>query len=697
MKLVIAEKPSVAMSIAGVIGAKDKQDGYCKGNGYIVTWCVGHLIEGAPPEEYDSAFAEWSLDTLPMLPKQYKLIVSSNTKKQFEIVKDLMNSSDVTSLICATDAGREGELIFRLVYDVAGCNKPFERLWISSMETQAIKDGFNSLNPGSNYDNLFKSAYTRMRADWYVGMNFSRLFSILYENRLSIGRVQTPVVNLIVQRQLEIDNFKPVPYYVLEADCGEFVAKSDRYDKKEVAEAITQMCNGDSGKITKLEETQHKDNPPTLFDLTTLQRVANKTYGYTAQQVLDTIQSLYEKKLLTYPRTDSKYLTDDMRNSTYELVLKLLQSHLVDGNTKSYIDKEKISIDRVINNNKVSDHHAIIPTVTLLNKDVSGLSKTELNCLNLVIYRLIEATYIPCVYNETSVTLEVNGKEFFAKGKKILDLGYKNIFSNLLQSESEEENSTTLPSSVELNKMYDNVSVTIVEKKTTAPKPYDDSSLLSAMENAGKQLDDDTLKSVLKQCEGIGTPATRAGIIEKIIKTKYIERKKKALYPTQKAFALIKVVPDEIKSVELTANWEQQLDLISKGKVSDDEFLQELFKYISDTCSDCINNQSSIDKDSFKPDNNIVGVCPRCGKNVVEYPESFSCESGKDGCGFIMWKNDRFWSEKKKTLTTATAKKLLADGKVKVKGLYSPKKDKKYDCTVALEDTGKYVNYKLLF
>lgn len=695
MELVIAEKPSVAMSIAGVIGAKEKQDGYCQGNGYIVTWCVGHLIEGASPEEYDSAYAEWILDTLPILPQEYKLIVSPNTESQFKIVKELMNSSEVTSLICATDAGREGELIFRLVYEVAGCKKPFKRLWISSMETQAIKDGFNSLRPGSDYDNLFKSAYARMRADWYVGMNFSRLFSVLYENRLSIGRVQTPVVNLIVQRQLEIDNFKSVPYYVLEADCGEFIAKSDRYDKKEVAEAIIQMCNGKSGKITKLEEKQHKDNPPTLFDLTTLQRVANKTYGYTAQQVLDIAQSLYEKKLITYPRTDSKYLTDDMTNSTKELVTKLLQSHLIDGSTKSYVDKEKINIDKVVNNSKVSDHHAIIPTVTLLNKDISGLSKTELNCLNLIIYRLIEATYIPCIYNETSVVLEVNGKEFTAKGKKILDMGYKSIFNNLLQSD--EDNSITLPSSIELNKTYDNVSVIISEKKTTAPKPYDDNSLLSAMENAGKQLDDESLKQTLKDCEGIGTPATRAGIIEKIIKTGYVERKKKALFPTNKAFALIKVVPDTIKSVELTANWEQELDLISKGKVSDEEFLQKLFTYISDTCSDCINNQSSIDKDSFKSDNVIVGICPRCGKNVVEYPKSFSCESGKDGCGFVMWKSDRFWSEKKKTLTSAMAKKLLSDGKVKVKGLYSVKKDKKYDCTVALEDTGRYVNYKLLF
>ncbi len=695
MKLVIAEKPSVAISIAGAIGATDKQNGYCKGNGYIVTWCVGHLIEGAAPEKYNSAYSVWDLDTLPILPKDFKLIVSSNTESQFKIIKELMNCSEVESLICATDAGREGELIFRLVYKVAGCSKPFQRLWISSMETQAIKNGFNSLRPGTDYDNLFKSAYARMRADWYVGMNFSRLFSVLYGNRLSIGRVQTPVVNLIVQRQLEIDNFKSLPYFVLEADCGEFIAKSDRYEKKEVAEATTQICNGEPGKITKLEEKQHKENPPTLFDLTTLQRVANQTYGYTAQQVLDTIQSLYEKKLLTYPRTDSKYLTDDMKNSTEELVQKLLQSHLIDNKTKSYVDKEKICVDKVINNNKVSDHHAIIPTAALLNKDISELSKTELNCLNLVIYRLIEAIYIPCVFNETYVVLEVNGKEFVAKGKNVVDSGYKVIFKNLLQNE--EENNTTLPSTIELNKTYDSVSVTIVEKKTTAPKPYDESSLLSAMENAGKQLDDELLKQTLKECEGIGTPATRAAIIEKIIKMGYVERKKKALYPTSKAFALIKVLPEKIKSVELTANWERQLDFITKGKVTDDKFLQELFEYIDNTCNDCISHKNKVDKTVFKQDNNIVGVCPRCGKSVVEYPKSFACESGKAGCGFTMWKNDRFWSDKKKTLTPAIAKKLLSDGKAKVKGLYSAKKDKKYDCTVAIVDTGKYVNYKLLF
>ena len=695
MKLVIAEKPSVAMSIASVIGAYDKAEGCCKGNGFIVTWCVGHLIDSAPPEEYDSALKVWSLDTLPILPEQFKLIVSPTTKGQFETVRNLMNSDEVTSIICATDAGREGELIFRLVYNFVGCTKPVERLWISSMENKAIKDGFNSLKPGKNYDNLYNAAFARLRADWYVGINFSRLFSLLYNSRLSIGRVQTPVVNLVVQRQLEINNFNPVPYYILEADCGEFVAKSDKYDTEEAAQAVAKICNNQQGIISQIEEKQHKDNPPALFDLTTLQRVANKAYGYTAQQVLDTIQSLYEKKLLTYPRTDSKYLTDDMQNSTNDLIQNLLQSNLIDSNTKTYINKENINVGRVINNSKVSDHHAIIPTATLINKDTSDLTKTEINCLNLVIYRLIAATYTPCIYSETSVTLDVYGKEFYIKGKKIIDYGYKTILNNLLQGKDETD--TSLPSSIELHKVYDNVSVEISERKTSAPKPYNDDSLLSAMENAGNQLNDDTLKTVLKEHEGIGTPATRAGIIEKVIKTGYLERKNKIFVPTEKAFSLIKILPKEIKSVELTAHWEQQLDLINQGKVSDDNFIANLFNYIESVCENSIKYQNDVDKSLFKQNNNVIGVCPRCGKNIIEYPKSFSCESGKNGCGFTMWKNDRFWTDKKKTLTTAIAKKLLTDGKVKVKGLYSAKKDKKYEATVTIVDTGKYTNFKLLF
>lgn len=694
MKLVIAEKPSVAMSIAQVIGANsDKGDGFVKGNGYIVTWCVGHLVTSASPEEYNPELANWSLDTLPILPEQYKLSVAKSTQKQYEVVKKLMLSNEVTSLICATDAGREGELIFRLVYNMAGCTKPFERLWISSMENQAIKDGFNLLMPGTKYDNLYQSAFARLRADWYVGMNCSRLFSVLSGSKLSIGRVQTPVLNLIVQRQREIDGFTPVPYYILEADCGDFVAKSDKYEKKEIAESAAKLCNGAEGKVTKLEEKQRKDNPPALFDLTTLQREGNKRYGYTAKQVIDAAQNLYEKKLITYPRTDSKFLTDTMKKSTEKLVKDFIISHHIDGNTKRAVNTELFNVDKVINNKKVSDHHAIIPTETALNKDTSDLSAIEQKILSLVIHRLLASTYIACEYNETSVTLEIKGKEFYAKGKKITNLGYKAILND--SSEDTENSDTSISSAVVLNKEYESVSVALTAKKTSPPKPYDDASLLAAMENAGNKVDDDTLKTILKKCEGIGTPATRAGIIERLITVGYIERKKKIFVPTQKAFALIDTVPEEIKSVELTAQWEQRLTAIANGEENESDFIKGIFGFVTAVIDN--NKELDLDKSAFAKEKVVVGVCPRCGKNVIENSKAFTCESGKDGCGFVIFKDNKWWSEKKKTLTASIVKKLLSDGKVKVKGLYSSKKDKKYEAVVAMVDTGQYVNFKLLF
>lgn len=694
MKLVVAEKPSVAMSIAYVIGATDdKGDGFVKGNGYIVTWCIGHLITSAAPEEYNPELSNWSLDTLPILPESYKLSVIKNTQNQYEVVKKLMLSKEVTSLICATDAGREGELIFRLVYNTAGCTKPFERLWISSMENQAIKEGFNLLMPGTKYDNLYQSAYARLRADWYVGMNCSRLFSILSNSKLSVGRVQTPVLNLIVKRQREIDGFTPVPYYILEADCGDFVAKSDKYDKKEIAESAAKLCNGAGGKITKLEEKQRKNNPPTLFDLTTLQRESNKQFGYTAKQVIDAAQTLYEKKLITYPRTDSKFITDGMKNSTEKLVNDFIVSHYIDGNTKRAVNVELFNVDKVINNDKVSDHHAIIPTKTVLNKDTSDLSAIEQKVLSLIIHRLLAATYIAFEYNETFVTLEIKGKEFYAKGKKITNAGYKVLLNDSI--EDTEDYASAISPAVELNKEYESVSVALTEKKTSPPKPYDDASLLAAMENAGNKVDDDTLKAVLKKCEGIGTPATRAGIIERLISVGYIERKKKIFVPTLKAFALIDTVPEEIKSVELTAQWEQRLSAIANGEESESDFIKGIFDFITKVISN--NKERDLDKSAFTSEKVVVGVCPRCGKNIIENKKAFSCESGKDGCGFVIFKDNKWWKNKKKTLTAAIVKKLLSDGKVKVKGLYSSQKDKKYDAVVVMVDTGQYINFKLLF
>lgn len=693
MKLVIAEKPSVAMSIARVIGANDKSDGYCTGNGYIVTWCVGHLVSSAPPEEYDSAYAERTLSSLPILPRPYHYIVYKETKAQFDIVKRLMFRDDVISLVCATDAGREGELIFRLVYNQAECHKPFERLWISSMEEKAIRNGFDNLKPGSDYDDLYMAALSRLQADWYVGINFSRLFSNIYNSKLPVGRVQTTIVNMIVQRQLEINNFKSVPYYVLEADCGDFKAKSEKYTKKEAAEAIRNVCEGQPGKIIKFEQKQRKELPPTLFDLTSLQREANKRYGYTAQQVLDIIQHLYEEQLLTYPRTDSKYITEDMCDSTARLIRNLLLSPLTSAEVKQQYNLEFADVQKCANNSKVSDHHAIIPTETLLNKDISDLSKQARNCLDLVISRTLMAVYKPCAYNETTVILDVAGKEFTAKGKVIIEPGFK----QLERSEDNGETESSLSPSIALDKIYDSVSVSVIEKQTTPPQPFDDNSLLSAMENARKQTDIEEYKSVLKECKGIGTPATRASIIEKIVKSGYVERKKKVFVPTKKAFSLIEVVPDEVKSVELTAHWEQQLDLISHGKMSSDNFMSEIFDYIKSVVQNGKANAGTADTEKFKPTYEVIGICPRCGKNILNYPKTYACESGRDGCGFVIFKDNKWWTEKKKTLSSSLVSKLLKNGKVKVKGLYSEKKDKKYDATVEMVDTGKYVNFKLLF
>lgn len=690
----IAEKPSVAMSIAKVLKATERKDGYTFGNGYIVSWCVGHLVTSANPEEYDNRFADYDLTMLPILPQPYKYRLNDSTKSQYNIVAELMQRDDVESLVCATDAAREGELIFRLVYNYAGCTKPFERLWISSMEDKAIKEGFASLKDGSDYNNLYNAALARLQADWYVGINFSRLYSSLYKSRISVGRVQTAVVNLIVQRQLEIDNFKPIPYYIIQADCGDFIAKSDRYNTKEAAEGIISVCNGYDGTVTNIDEKQHKDTPPTLFDLTTLQREVNKAYGYTAQQVLDCVQNLYEKKLVTYPRTDSKFITEDMKMSTEQLVDELVQSHLIPSEIKQNYDKDEKSVVKIINNSKVSDHHAIIPTETLLNSDIDNLPKAEFNILNLIIYRLLAAVYKPCLYTETIITLTVNGKDFTVKGKKIIDYGYKLILNHLKDEESKE---AALSPAISLNKVYNNVKFSLEEKKTTPPKPYDDDSLLSAMENAGKQTENDTYSSILKECKGIGTPATRANIIEKLIMIGYVERKKKIFIPTNKAYSLVKIVPDDVKSVELTAKWEQKLDLISRGEFSAQEFIEDIFDYISSVVQNSKKQVDTVDTSMFKASYKIVGVCPRCGKNILDYPKTYACESGKDGCGFVIFKNNKFWADKKKPLSSSMVSKLLKDGKVKVKGLYSEKKDKKYDATVALVDTGKYINFKLLF
>jgi DNA topoisomerase-3 len=690
MKLVIAEKPSVAVAIANVLGVHNRKDGYITGNEYIVSWCVGHLVQSAMPEDYDPKYKLWKLGDLPILPESFKTVVIKETKAQFKVLSALMNSDKIDSIICATDAGREGELIFRLTYNKANCTKPFQRLWISSMEAKAIRKGFDDLRNGTDYNNLYYAALARMRADNVVGTNFSRLYSLLYNQNINIGRVQTPTVNLVVQRERDIANFVPTPYYVLEADCGDFVAISENIYDYDKVDLLYKSVNNNSAVVISVEEKQHKENPPTLFDLTTLQRTANKEYGYTAQQVLDIIQGLYEKKLLTYPRTDSKFLTDEMVDSTVEIIANILKSDAVTANKNLNINLNAVNIDRVVNNSKVSDHHAIIPTVTLAKSDYTvfeNLSSAEINCLTLVINRLLAATYTPYLYSETIIKVEINGYIFTAKGKTVIDSGYKTILNENMSEH-------ILPPGIVKGKEYTDVTVNCLNKATTPPKPYTDDTLLSAMENAGNTTDNSEYKAILKQCKGLGTPATRAGIIERIIKTGYIIRRNKNLIPTAKAVSLIDLLPDEIKSADLTAQWEMQLEEISSGKISSDEFISSIYKHVSDICN--TKKSSTVDKSVFKEDNKSIGICPRCGKPIIEINKAYICTGGKD-CGFILWKNDKFFTDKKKKLTTAMVKTLLSKGKVKVKDLYSAKKDKTYDAYVTYEDTGKYINFKLDF
>ena len=695
MKLVIAEKPSVALTIAKAICATDKKDGYYEGSGYIVSWCVGHLVSSAPPEAYNEKWKEWSLESLPLLPTPFQTAVISSTSKQFNKIEQLINRSDVESLVCATDCGREGELIFRLVYDMCDCKKPFERLWISSLETKAIVRGFNELQPSSNYDNLYKSAFARLKADWYVGINYSRLYSLLSNTKLTVGRVQSPVVNLIVERQREIDNFKPEPYYIVEADCGDFVATSERFTHRETAEEVVKLCNGQQGKITELKKEEKVNKPPTLFDLTTLQREANRIYGYTAQQVLDVAQELYESKLITYPRTDSKYITKDMINSTVKLMGELMNCRLIEKDVSEKVDCNIFNVNAIVNDSKVTDHHAIIPTSTVLKANLETLGTAQTNCLKLIIYRFFSAIYTPCVYDVTSLKLVILGKSFTTKEKILRLKGYK-LFE--ITSEGDVQKATTVKDNCELKdgKIYWKVPVKIISKETSPPRPYDDSSLLSAMENAGRHTENQNYKDVLKECAGIGTPATRAGIIERVISVGYVERKKKQLYPTRKGYSLVDVLPDEIKSVETTAKWEEKLSQISSGTLEASSFLEDIFMDIRFTVAKDF--QRELSKDAFIPEKTVIGKCPRCNKNVYETAKTFSCESGKDGCGFVIWKNNKFFTEKKKKLTASLVKKLLDNKEgVMIKGLYSTKKNKTYDCVVALEDTGKYINFKLKF
>ena len=691
MKLVIAEKPSVAQSLAAVIGAATRKDGYLEGNGWRVSWCVGHLAGLADADSYDPKYAKWRYDDLPILPEHWQMVVGKDKKKQFDVLKQLMNAPDVTEVVNACDAGREGELIFRSVYELAGCQKPMKRLWISSMEDSAIREGFANLRPGADYDGLRDAALCRAKADWLVGINATRLFSVLYHRTLNIGRVMSPTLALIVQREAEIDTFKPVPFYTVTLELPGFSAASARMDKKADVERLKTACQGTNVTVKQVERKDKSEKPPALYDLTTLQRDANRLLGYTAQQTLDYLQSLYEKKLCTYPRTDSRYLTSDMAEGLPVLV------NLV-ANAMPFRKGIAISCDaaQVINDKKVTDHHAVIPTRNIQGADLSGLPAGEKAVLELVALRLLCAVAEPYTYAETAVTVECAGSEFTAKGRTVknqgwraLDAAYRASMKNTEPDKDTEDKA--LPELAEGQELPVS-GAAVKEGKTTPPKHFTEDTLLSAMETAGK---DDMPENAERK--GLGTPATRAGILEKLVSTGFLERKKSKktvqLLPSHDAISLITVLPEQLQSPLLTAEWEYRLGEIERGELSPEDFMAG----ISAMLRELVETYQVIKGTEylFSPPREVVGKCPRCGGEVAEMQKGFFCQN--EGCKFAIWKNSKWWEMKRKQPTKAIVTALLKDGRAHVSGLYSEKSGKTYDATVVLEDDGKYANFKLEF
>ncbi|HHX70819.1 MAG TPA: DNA topoisomerase 3 [Gallicola sp.] len=565
MKLVIAEKPSVAMSIAKVLNVSNRKNGYLEGNGYIVSWCIGHLVGLANADEYEEKYKTWRMEDLPIIPKNWKLTVFKQTSKQFNLIKKLMNDNRVEEVICATDAGREGELIFRLVYEKANCNKPIKRLWISSMEETAIKEGFTNLKSGDEYLSLYKSALSRAKADWIVGINATRLFTTLYKNLLSVGRVQTPTLSMMVDREVNIEQFKSEPFYHLALKLDGFSIESNRFQRKDDVENLLESINEDYVKCIKVERQEQRLKPPLPFDLTTLQREANRYFGYTAKQTLDYLQSLYEKKWITYPRTDSRYITEDMKDTVMEII-KLIGAD---------VDIEKPNIKRICNNNKVTDDHAIIPTLKTKELDLKELPRTEQQLYGLICTKLLTSVLEECIEQKVKVIFEVEGFKFTSSWKETIRIGFRDIENRYLdqfKDHREPEENKKIPQ-IEEGKLYRIENRSIKEGKTTPPKHFTEDTLLSAMERAGNEELDESLDI---EKRGLGTPATRAGIIEKLIAVGYLERKNKKLIATKKAYHLITVVPEELKSPKLTSDWENKLTKIASGEYSEEKFINEI-------------------------------------------------------------------------------------------------------------------------
>ena len=673
MQLVIAEKPSVAKSIADVLGALDRQDGYFEGGGYIVSWCVGHLIELAEPESYGDQWKKWTYESLPVNPEHWQYEIKEDTKEQYDVLYGLLHDSRVDEVVCATDAGREGELIFRLVYEQARCSKPMKRLWISSMEESAIREGFENLKPGSDYEHLYHSALCRQEADWLVGINGTRLFTVLYGGKvLKVGRVQTPTLAMLVEREAKIMNFKKEQYFMAHILCGGVDAVTERIDGKTEAENVAGACLNGQALVTSVAKEEKTVAPPKLYDLTTLQRDANRLFGFTAKQTLEYTQSLYEKKLCTYPRTDSQYLSDDMEQTAGNVIEAIFGSILFEENRMF-----NPNIKRVLNSKKVTDHHAIIPTMEIAKADLAALPETERKILSLVANRLLCATGEKHLYETVKAEFSCGGYTFATSGKSVLKNGWKDFEDAFKRSfkttEDKEQEDKKLPELSE-GQTFDGVQTKISEHYTTPPKHFTEDSLLSAMERAGNEdMSDDVER------KGLGTPATRADIIEKLVKDGFVKREKKQIIPTEDGMKLITVLPDVVKSPKLTADWENALTLVAKGEMEREDFMADIETMVSDLIH-TYHEVSDEQKKMFAQEQKVLGKCPNCGGEVVKGKYGAFC---KNKCGMNV---SRIMGV---SLSDEQVESLLDGKKTLLKGLTS-KAGKKYDAYIIPSGTEEY-------
>ena len=674
--LVIAEKPSVAQSYAKNLSAYKKQDGYMEGENCLVSWCLGHLAEYARPEEYDERYAKWQFDDLPIIPETWKLQVSADKKKQFSVLKDLMNREDIEYLVNGCDAGREGELIFQRVYDLSGCRKPVRRLWISSMEDEAIRNGFHEMKDAGFYSNLCMAAVCRAQADWLIGMNATRAYTTKYYKKLVVGRVQTPTLAMLTERQDRIEHFQKETFYRVELTDGKLVAVSENITNKADAELLVALCDGSEVIITELKREQKKVSPPKLYDLTSLQREANRYFGFTAKKTLDLLQELYEEKLVTYPRTDSRFVTEDMIGTVEELAGKMpLMLPFVEYGQLGH------NIKRVVNNEKVSDHHAILPTKEAVEKGIMDLSEDKKNLMILIGQQVLQAVGEDYLYEQTDVTVNCQKNEFTARGKTAVQMGFKDVEkafrSHCVKTEKEDsDRQLEIPYGYQKGMQLFNVKAETSIHYTSPPKSFNEDTLLAAMETAGnKEFDEKTEK------KGLGTPATRASTIEKLVASGYAQRKGKQIIPTAEGRELIRVMPENLKSAGLTAEWENRLLLMERGELNGEQFMDDIVTMLEEILNGC-RKIPEEERNRFQTAKELIGKCPVCGSDIFEGKRNFYCSNRQ--CDFALWKDNRFLEGMEKKLDKKMAKELLDKACTHVKGLYSKKKDSRFDADLLM-------------